>query len=46
VPSQQQKGQLQMEHSIDTGNYIIYKPNYRQALVEETNNNNYNNNLH
>jgi hypothetical protein len=26
VPSQQPKGQLQAEHSLDTGNYIIYKP--------------------
>jgi hypothetical protein len=34
VPSEQPKGQLQTQHSLDTGNYIIYQ-NYRQALVEE-----------
>jgi hypothetical protein len=39
VLSQQPKGQLQTQHSLDTGNYIIYKPNYRQALVENNNNN-------
>jgi hypothetical protein len=26
VSSQQPKGQLQAQHSLDTGNYIIYKP--------------------
>jgi hypothetical protein len=26
VPTQQPKGQLQTQHSLDTGNYIIYKP--------------------
>jgi hypothetical protein len=26
VPSEQRKGQLQTQHSLDTGNYIIYKP--------------------
>jgi hypothetical protein len=35
VPSQQPNGQLQTQHSLDTDNYIIYKLNYRQALVEE-----------
>jgi hypothetical protein len=41
VPSQQPKGQLQTQHRIETGNYIIdkrnikTKTNYRPALVEE-----------
>jgi hypothetical protein len=26
VPSQQPKGQLQAQHSLYTGNYIIHKP--------------------
>jgi hypothetical protein len=26
VPSEQPKGQLQTQHSLNTGNYIIYKP--------------------
>jgi hypothetical protein len=26
VPSQEPKGKLQTQHSLDTGNYIIYKP--------------------
>jgi hypothetical protein len=42
VPSQQPQGQLQTEHSVDTGNYIMdnhnikSKTNYRQALEENT----------
>jgi hypothetical protein len=39
VPSQQPKGQLQTEHSLDTGNYFIYKPKLQQALMEEKKNN-------
>jgi hypothetical protein len=40
VPSQQQQGQLQTQHSVDTINYIMDnhnlkpKTNYRQALEE------------
>jgi hypothetical protein len=40
VPSQQIQGQLQTQHSVDTGNYIMEqyhiksKTNYRQALEE------------
>jgi hypothetical protein len=26
MPSQQPKGHIQTQHSLDTGNYIIYKP--------------------
>jgi hypothetical protein len=42
VPSQQLQGQLQTQHNVDTGNYIMYKhnikskTNYRQALKENT----------
>jgi hypothetical protein len=42
APSQQPQGQLQTQHSVDTGNYIKdkhnikSKKNYRQALEEET----------
>jgi hypothetical protein len=42
VPSQQLQGQLQTEHSVDTGIYILgshnikAKTNYRQALEEDT----------
>jgi hypothetical protein len=42
VPSQQPQGQLQAEHSADTGNYIMgkqnikSKTNYRQPLEENT----------
>jgi hypothetical protein len=41
VPSQQPQGQLQTQHSVDTGNYIMdkhsveSKTNYRQALEEK-----------
>jgi hypothetical protein len=41
VPSQQLQGQLQTQHSVDTGNYITdkhnikSKTNYRQALEKE-----------
>jgi hypothetical protein len=39
VPSQQLQGQLQTQHSVDTGNYIKdkhnMKTNYRQALEKE-----------
>jgi hypothetical protein len=41
VPSQQLQGQLQTQHSVDTGNYIMgkhnikSKTNYRQALEEK-----------
>jgi hypothetical protein len=44
VPSQQLQGQLQTQHSEDTGNYIMdkhnikSKTNYRQALEEKHNN--------
>jgi hypothetical protein len=40
VPSQQPKDQLQSQHSVETGNYIIdkhnikTKTNYRLALLE------------
>jgi hypothetical protein len=51
VLRQQPKGQLQTQHSVETGNYVHYrktqskdKINYRQALVEDNNNNNNNNN--
>jgi hypothetical protein len=42
VPSQQLQDQLQTEHSVDTGNYIMdkhnmkSKTNYRQAVKEIT----------
>jgi hypothetical protein len=42
VPSQQLQGQLQTQHSVDTGNYIMdkhrIKPkiNYRKLLEENT----------
>jgi hypothetical protein len=44
VPSQQLQGQLQTQHSVDTGNYIMdkhnirvkSKTNYRQALKQKT----------
>jgi hypothetical protein len=42
VPSQQVQGQLQTQHSVDTGNYIMdkhninTKTNYRQTLEENT----------
>jgi hypothetical protein len=42
VPSQQPQGQLQTEHSVDTGDcimgkhYINSKTNYRQTLEENT----------
>jgi hypothetical protein len=42
VPSQQLQGQLQIEHSVNTGDYIMdkhnikSKTNYRQALEENT----------
>jgi hypothetical protein len=42
VPSQQPQGQLQTQHSVDTGNYILDKHNikskinYSQALEETT----------
>jgi hypothetical protein len=51
VPSQQPKGQLQTQHSLETGNYIIdkhnikIKTNYRQALVEEDDDDDNDNNL-
>jgi hypothetical protein len=41
VPSQQLQGQLQTQHSVDTGNYIMdkhnikSKTNYRRVLEEE-----------
>jgi hypothetical protein len=41
VPSQQPRGQLQTEHSVETGNYIMdnhnmkTKTNYRQVLEEK-----------
>jgi hypothetical protein len=41
VPIQQLQGQLQTQHSVDTGNYIMDKhkiktqTNYGQALEEE-----------
>jgi hypothetical protein len=41
VPSQQPQGQLQTQHSVDTGSYIMdshnikSKKNYRQALEEK-----------
>jgi ABC-type nickel/cobalt efflux system permease component RcnA len=41
VPSQQPQGQLQTQHSVDTGNNIVDKhdikpkSNYRQALQEK-----------
>jgi hypothetical protein len=44
VPSQQPQGQLQTEHIVDTGNYIMdkhnikSKKNYRQLLQEKQNN--------
>jgi hypothetical protein len=33
VPSQQPKGQLQTQHSLDTGNHI--HQNYRQTLMDK-----------
>jgi hypothetical protein len=42
MPSQQLQSQLQTQHSVDTGNYIVEqynidsKRNYRQALEENT----------
>jgi hypothetical protein len=42
VPSQQLQGQLQTQHSVDTGNYVMdrhnikSKTNYMQALEEKT----------
>jgi hypothetical protein len=45
VQSQHPKGQLQKQHSIETGNYIIHKhnikskTNYRHALVEDDDDN-------
>jgi hypothetical protein len=42
VLSQELQGQLQTQHSVDTGNYIVdkhnikSKTNYRQALEENT----------
>jgi uncharacterized protein YutE (UPF0331/DUF86 family) len=42
MPSQQLQGQLQTQHSVDTGNYIMdkhnikSKTNYKQALEENT----------
>jgi hypothetical protein len=41
VPSQQQQDQLQTQHSVDTGNYIMdkhnikSKANYRQAVEKK-----------
>jgi hypothetical protein len=41
VPSQQRLGQLQTQHRVDTGNYIMgkhnkkSKTNYKQALEEK-----------
>jgi hypothetical protein len=50
VPSQQPKGQLQTQHSVETGNYIINKHNIKkdtdklQASTGGWGNNNNNNN--
>jgi hypothetical protein len=33
VPSQQPKGQLQTQHSLDTGNYIIDKHKLQASIV-------------
>jgi prephenate dehydrogenase len=41
VPSQQPQGQLQTEHSVDTGNYIMdkqsIKSNQMEAMEEKHN---------
>jgi hypothetical protein len=42
VPSQQPKGQLRTQHTLDTVITLYTNQNYRQALVEENNNNNNN----
>jgi hypothetical protein len=47
VPSQQPKGQLQTQHSLDTGNYIIDKHKLQArngGRKNKYNNNNNNNN--
>jgi hypothetical protein len=55
MPSQQPKGQLQKQHSLDTGNYIIDKPKLEASTGgrkydddddddDDDNNNNNNNN--
>jgi hypothetical protein len=43
VPSQQLQGQLQTQHSVDTGNYIKDKHNIITATYNNNNNNNNNN---
>jgi hypothetical protein len=35
VPSQQTKGQLQTQHSLDTGNYITYKTKLETSTGEK-----------
>jgi hypothetical protein len=44
VPSQQLQGQLQTQHSVDTGNYIKDKHNMKTTAIYNNNNNNNNNN--
>jgi hypothetical protein len=40
VPSQQLQGQLQTQHSADTGNYIKDKRNIKTTATYKKNNNN------
>jgi hypothetical protein len=37
VPSQQLQGQLQAQHSVDTGNYIMDRHNMKTTTMEEEN---------
>jgi hypothetical protein len=44
VPSQQPQGQLQTQHSVDTGSYIKGKHSIKTTATYNNNNNNNNNN--
>jgi hypothetical protein len=41
VPSQQLQGQLQTQHSVDTGNYIKDKRNIKTTATHSNNTQNY-----